>query len=291
MDPSQLDPYKVFKVTKDFALDDVKRKYKRLAVKLHPDKNPGDPRAAGLFQAISQCYQRLLEDYCARAADRQFSELKHESRAAAAMAAERAPAAAHGGEQRFDLETFNRVFEEHRQRDVLDEGYGRWMADTPAEKDVAERLRTRLAVTQHAGHPTALQTTAPGTTYELGMQRVQDYSAPVVSSNGRRAGLVYTDYRLAHTTTRLVDSDDPDRIRRSFANVQQMQQHRAEEEEREMTEAEAAEEARRLEREQAEEEARLQRLRRRDVRAAQRHDRVHFLLRGTAPSTAAALQR
>ncbi len=290
MDPSQLDPYKVFKVPKDFALDDVKRKYRRLAVKLHPDKNPGDPRAAGLFHAISHCYQQLLEDYCTRTADRQFSELKQESRAAAAMATERRPtqpASAAASEPRFDLETFNRVFEEHRQRDVLDEGYGRWMQDTPAEKEVAERMRTRLSVSLHTGQPTALQTTAPGTTYELGMQRVQDYSAPVVSSHGRRAGLVYTDYRLAHTTTRLVDSDDPDRIRRSFANVQQLQQHRAEK--RDMTEEEAAEEAERQERERAAEEARLQRLRRRDVRAAQHFERVHSLLRGG--TAAPALER
>ncbi len=284
-----MDPYKVFKVNKDFVLDDVKRKYKRLAVKLHPDKNPGNPRAAEMFQAISLCYQQLLEDYCTRAADRQFSELKQESLAAnerAAAAAAPAPPASPGrgggAGARFDLESFNRVFEEHRQRDVLDEGYGRWMQETPAETDVAERLRTTLSVARVNAHPTALHTAAPGTTYELGLQRVQDYSAPVVAHN-KRAGLVYTDYRVAHTTTRLIDSDDPDNVRRSFASVQQLQEHRADVR-HSMTEREAAAEARRREKEAEAEEARRARLRRRDARAAEQFARVHLLLKGTEGS-------
>jgi DnaJ-class molecular chaperone len=39
----------------------IKRAYKKLALKWHPDKNPGNPEATEMFQKISAAYKRLTK--------------------------------------------------------------------------------------------------------------------------------------------------------------------------------------------------------------------------------------
>lgn len=46
----------------DATLDAVKRRYRELARRYHPDVNPGDDRAHARFRAILAAYQRLLSD-------------------------------------------------------------------------------------------------------------------------------------------------------------------------------------------------------------------------------------
>jgi hypothetical protein len=43
---AKLDPYAVLGVAKDAALEDIKKAYKVLVLKEHPDKNPGDEEVA-----------------------------------------------------------------------------------------------------------------------------------------------------------------------------------------------------------------------------------------------------
>ena len=64
---SQADLYEVLGVARDSSADELKKAYRKLAVKYHPDKNPGDQKAEAKFKEISSAYD-ILKDPEKRAA-------------------------------------------------------------------------------------------------------------------------------------------------------------------------------------------------------------------------------
>ena len=55
------DFYRLLEVGKDAGQADIKKSYRRLAQKLHPDANPGDPGAAERFKEVSEAYSVLSD--------------------------------------------------------------------------------------------------------------------------------------------------------------------------------------------------------------------------------------
>lgn len=53
------DYYKVLGVSKDDSQDDIKKAYRKLAIKYHPDKNPGDREAEEKFKEVAHAYEIL----------------------------------------------------------------------------------------------------------------------------------------------------------------------------------------------------------------------------------------
>ena len=53
------DPYKVLGVSRDASDEDIKRAYRRLAKKYHPDLNPGDQEAARRMQEVNAAYEQI----------------------------------------------------------------------------------------------------------------------------------------------------------------------------------------------------------------------------------------
>lgn len=53
------DPYKVLGVSPDASDEEIKRAYRRLAKKYHPDLNPGDEKAAKEMQRVNAAYEQI----------------------------------------------------------------------------------------------------------------------------------------------------------------------------------------------------------------------------------------
>lgn len=64
------DYYEVLEVTRTSTSDEIKRSYRKLAVKYHPDKNPGDATAEDSFKEISEAYDVLMDQEKRAAYDR-----------------------------------------------------------------------------------------------------------------------------------------------------------------------------------------------------------------------------
>jgi len=58
---TQRDYYEILKVDRDADLDEIKRAYRKMAMKYHPDRNPGDQEAERNFKECAEAYEVLTD--------------------------------------------------------------------------------------------------------------------------------------------------------------------------------------------------------------------------------------
>ena len=65
-----MNPFEVLGLSHSATHDDVKQAYRKLSVKVHPDKNPGNDRAQPAFEIVKAAHDRLEDDerlsFCVR---------------------------------------------------------------------------------------------------------------------------------------------------------------------------------------------------------------------------------
>lgn len=111
------DYYEVLGVARGASADDVKKAYRKLALKFHPDRNPGDKTAEEKFKEVAEAYEVLADDQKRQRYD-QFGHAGVQQGASVAGA----PHGAHGGYvDPFDI--FEQVFG-GRGGTVFDEFFG-----------------------------------------------------------------------------------------------------------------------------------------------------------------------
>src|SRR5215475_12288339 len=76
------DYYEVLGLEKGASEEEIKKAYRKLAVKYHPDKNPGDKTAEEKFKEIGEAYE-ALSDPQTRAAYDQYGHAAFDPRARA----------------------------------------------------------------------------------------------------------------------------------------------------------------------------------------------------------------
>ena len=82
------DYYEVLGVDKNASADEIKKAYKKLAVKYHPDKNPGDKAAEEKYKEAAEAYS-VLSDADKKARYDQFGHAGVDTRLCSASMTER----------------------------------------------------------------------------------------------------------------------------------------------------------------------------------------------------------
>jgi len=72
-----MDYYEVLGLQKGAGADEIKKAYRKMALKYHPDKNPGDAQAEGRFKEVSEAYEVLSDEKKKEMYDRYGKEGVH----------------------------------------------------------------------------------------------------------------------------------------------------------------------------------------------------------------------
>ena len=57
-----VDYYEILSVSRTASHTDIKKSYRKLAMKYHPDKNPGDKEAEDKFKSCTEAYEVLSDE-------------------------------------------------------------------------------------------------------------------------------------------------------------------------------------------------------------------------------------
>src|SRR5215210_8161575 len=100
------DYYKVLGIKRDAKPDEIKKAYRRLARKHHPDVNPGDKSAEDRFKLITEAHD-VLSDAKKRSVYDRFGQYSDNLADAAARGAAPGAAYTRGGAPPFDFSGFD----------------------------------------------------------------------------------------------------------------------------------------------------------------------------------------
>ena len=209
-----IDPYKLYGYDKNKRIDiqDLKLKYKKFALDTHPDKNNGDSKN---FNIINEAFKVLYEDYKLKQNDKQFNELKNNSQSYIEKQTKTNYQNTSVNSDNFNVNKFNTVYNDHRISNVNDDGYGDWSKDNEFDSEDIVRnnsltkgnfnnmfennVKVSDSVVQYR-NPKELFMNNENNCEELGVDKIDNYTGNTKSIN-------YTDYKEAHTTSRLIDTN------------------------------------------------------------------------------------
>lgn len=199
-------PYKVLDINKNCTLDDLKSKFKHLAVKYHPDKG-GDKY---IFNMMVECYKKVFKDIQAKASDKPHIHLKQD-----------AQRSLNPKENNYVVvnddfaNKFNKYFDENKTRDETTErGYQSFINDSEV-KTSNKHYKLKKYKEPEGSVQSKLHF------HELG-EKMMDFSG----KNNDMHKLQYMDYQYAHTTSKLIE---PSLVqeRQEFKNLEDITKKRA----------------------------------------------------------------
>ena len=133
------DFYEFLGVAKDASAEDIKKSYRKLALKYHPDKNPGDKAAEEAFKELGEAYE-ALSDTQKRAAYDQYGHAAFDPRARAGAGR------SSGGGFHDPFEIFREVFGGGAAGGIISELFGEGRSADPTAPTRGADLRYDLQI-------------------------------------------------------------------------------------------------------------------------------------------------
>jgi hypothetical protein len=286
---SETNSYKLLGVPLNYTMEQLKIAYRKKAIQTHPDKG-GNPE---LFDEVTKAYFSLLEKLKNKEQDKQFMDLKSQSKTYIEDQSGKNKQNISISKDKFNLTSFNKIFEENKIADPTDNGYDEWLKDEKAVKEQPKVFSTKFNLDVFNSQfenwkeedenlnreivlrdePTALVAFHGKTGYsELGVDRVDDFS----HSDPNSRGIGYTDLKQAYSRNGLINTKAI-QPRESYKNVEDYERARAK-----ISYTMTPEDIRRQEMkkrtEQEEEERRIQRVQNNDNNAFNKYNRIHQLM-------------
>jgi curved DNA-binding protein CbpA len=231
----EYDAYEIFNLNKKFTWEELKKSYKKLAIKAHPDKG-GDKI---IFDYITNKFYHLANEYKLRTSNKNYNELKNDY-------ADYIQKNNNYQNNKFDdnltvNERINKHFNETKVYDEdFDFGYGDIMLKSTknredfkldnifdnkkfTNKSFNEIFDKNVTISKEIvkyDEPKPMLLAKNLNFSEIGAGKNQDYSSSIEKTNN----LAYTDYMKAHSTNRLVDASELNNFKK-FKNIQEYQKY------------------------------------------------------------------
>ena len=229
-----IDPYKLYGFTKNTKIDvnDLKSKYHNFAMQTHPDKNGGSNKN---FNIIQSAYKKIMEDLKLKQEDKQYRELKNNSLEFIQKQVDSNIQNTKFNKDNFDINKFNKIYKEYKIEDVSDTGYKDWIDENPYDtEDIKPNVKLNSSNAnfnkifdksvkinnnqiQEYRDPRALFMNNKNTCSELGVDKITNFT-------GETNSIKYTDYKEAHTTSRLID---PNTKYKQYRNISELENARS----------------------------------------------------------------
>lgn len=232
-DIRNLEPKELFNLPDNFTWDELKNRYRQLALRVHPDKG-GD---RDTFNYVTQCFQKLSNELRLRTeGSMEHHELKNQFHKEQEEYKYTVNPNTFDNQNMFN-DKFNQFFEENKFTDDEEDGYGDMMVKSDKNRDdidiknifgttnvnsvrFNETFEKKVPVSKEVikykdPEPTALRS---GLSYALLGVKNNDYTGETETKN-----LQYTDYMRAYTEQRT----PTDLNRQQFKSVKEYEHYRA----------------------------------------------------------------
>lgn len=232
LNSSNINPLEIFNLPENFNLEQLKSAYKKLAMKHHPDRG-GDPNK---FKIISKSYIALEEKYKIRKEDKEFTDLKNDFNQFIDKQ-QNYQSTFKLDPDKFNIDRFNQLYEENKQFSSNDVGYGDWTTNDTSESPTQifsdkfnlnmfnslfnEQKNIDKNCNQVLNYNNDPLPSDKGTM--MNYTDIADLSITNFSSD-INSNLKYTDYKEAHTFTKLINTNNV--TRKEYKSVDELEKDR-----------------------------------------------------------------
>jgi hypothetical protein len=210
---ADLCPRKILSLPNTFTLDELKKQYKKMVIKMHPDmKNVSEISSTANFQILTTCYKVLLKELEIKQDEKDFVDLKNGS----ALYAKQQPSVVNKNlkPDSFDVDKFNVLFANSRVSNPYDKGYDKWMNENKTANNNGSIVRYK--------EPEAHVSSSLGG-YLLGVENITDFSG----DNMKDRSLNFMDYKVAYTTPTIDKNMDKIKKRKEYKNLEALELDRS----------------------------------------------------------------